>query len=151
MIIGDGPYLNHLKKEINNKGLREYFRFSGWVEQKIVPSLMTMCKFNIIPLPKTKSTKGVLPYKLFEAMAMGIPSIVTSLPGIREFVHDNKEIIFFDPNKIHLLENELTKALADKKRYQKMKENGLKTVKNHNWKDYGERLAKIIEGETKRW
>jgi len=142
LIIGDGPYLPVFKKKIKKKGLSEYFRYTGWVNQEEVPGFMSLADINAIPLVKNRATRGVLPYKLFEAMAMGIPSIITDLPGIRTSLAQD-QVVLFDPDKKNSLLQAII-SLKNKTKYSQIRKNNLDIIKKYSWDKYGDRLAELI-------
>lgn len=82
IIVGDGPLENSCKKLIHKLSLEDKVELAGY--QKNSRSFYEM--FDIFIL---SSHYEGLPYSLLEAMIMGIPSVGTSVIGIKDLIIDN--------------------------------------------------------------
>ncbi|MDB5510989.1 MAG: glycosyltransferase WbuB [Enterovirga sp.] len=62
----------------------------GPVKQDDLPALIRGAVAALVPIsdPGGRSSKGVLPLKLYEALACGVPAIVTDLPGQADLVRE---------------------------------------------------------------
>ena len=94
-IVGEGIYLEELKKLASELNLEEAINFCGKVSREEVLRLMISCDIFLMP----SRTEG-LPRALIEAMAMGAPAIGSNVGGIPELL-DN-EFIFENENYTQL-------------------------------------------------
>jgi glycosyltransferase involved in cell wall biosynthesis len=78
-LIGDGDLLEPLKNLVHTQGLDEHIKFSGWVD-KIVDRLKAADVFVLSSL-----WEG-MPLAILEAKAVGLPCIVTNIPGNSDLV-----------------------------------------------------------------
>lgn len=64
--------------------------YLGPARQEDLPALIRGAMAALVPIsdPGGRSSKGVLPLKLYEALACGVPAIVTDLPGQSDLVRD---------------------------------------------------------------
>jgi glycosyltransferase involved in cell wall biosynthesis len=81
IIVGDGPLKGKLLQQVNSLGLWDYVLFEGFQED-VRPYLQAGSAFIL-----TSHSEG-LPLSVLEAMACGLPCIVTDVGGNREAVKD---------------------------------------------------------------
>lgn len=79
IIVGDGPRKNQLLEQASSLGLRDRVFFEGF-HQDVRPYLQAGSAFIL-----TSETEG-LPLSILEAMACGLPSIVTDVGGNAELI-----------------------------------------------------------------
>ena len=85
-VVGGGPFLAKCQDYVKLKGLEESIHFTGATNK--VEEILT--KNNIFIMT---STDEGLPVAAQEAMAVGMPLIVTDVGGCRELIEDNGVII----------------------------------------------------------
>ncbi|MBZ4644351.1 MAG: hypothetical protein PWQ25_2117 [Deferribacteres bacterium] len=78
-IVGDGPYLNKLKKRCNDKDII----FTGRVREKDMPEYYLLG--DIFVFPSNTDTFGM---SVLEAQASGLPAVVSNIGGPKEIVVD---------------------------------------------------------------
>ncbi|MGB7727475.1 MAG: glycosyltransferase [Candidatus Acidiferrum sp.] len=81
IILGDGPLNEQLQQEVNLEGLSDNVIFEGF-QQDVRPYLQAGSAFIL-----TSYLEG-LPISVLEAMACGLPCIVTNVGGSAEAVKD---------------------------------------------------------------
>ena len=79
LLIGDGACKRSLVEEARKRGLDNII-FVDTVPKEEVPRYWSLLDAAIIHLRKTSLFEGVIPSKLFESMAMGIP-VLHGVPG----------------------------------------------------------------------
>ena len=77
IIVGKGNKLNDLKEYVSNKNITN-IKFMGFVDDSYLPSLYSCSDYYLI----TSEYEGQ-PLTLLEAMASGLPCIVSNLPILR--------------------------------------------------------------------
>jgi glycosyltransferase involved in cell wall biosynthesis len=85
-IIGDGPSMDDLKKEIAELHLNDYISILGSLDHENVISQMQ--QHNVLLMPSHFEGHPIV---LMEAMAQGLVPIVSLLPGHTDHVVSNKE------------------------------------------------------------
>jgi glycosyltransferase involved in cell wall biosynthesis len=98
LILGDGPLKEKLQKEANSLGLTDYVYFEGF--QKDVRPYLQACSAFIL----TSHIEG-LPLSILEAMACGLPCIVTDVGGNVEAVKDGVTGLVISPGSLDEAEN----------------------------------------------
>jgi teichuronic acid biosynthesis glycosyltransferase TuaC len=82
LILGAGPDFEEVKARIEQLGIGNNFRLTGFVSDEDLPFYYNASDFFVLP---SKSGEG-LPLVALEAMACGLPVIATNVGGISEIV-----------------------------------------------------------------
>ena len=85
LVVGKGPDLNKVQMKINQLGIENNFRFTGFVKDEDLPFYYNAADFFVLP---SKSGEG-LPLVALEAMACGLPVIATNVGGISEILMED--------------------------------------------------------------
>jgi glycosyltransferase involved in cell wall biosynthesis len=105
LIVGDGDALPELRRLAQAKGIAGQVIFCGKVAPEQIRDYYAL--LDIIALPRKSETvcQLVSPLKPLEAMALGIPLVVSDAAALREMVRDG------ETGLVHLSEN--ARSLAD--------------------------------------
>jgi glycosyltransferase involved in cell wall biosynthesis len=85
LVVGKGPDLNNVQMKINQLGIENNFRLTGFVKDEDLPFYYNAADFFVLP---SKSGEG-LPLVALEAMACGLPVIATNVGGISEILMED--------------------------------------------------------------
>ena len=85
LVVGKGPDLNNVQKRIQQLGIENNFRLTGFVRDEELPFYYNAADFFVLP---SKSGEG-LPLVALEAMACGLPVIATNVGGISEILMED--------------------------------------------------------------
>lgn len=83
-IVGDGPYRPELEKIVLNECLDERVSFEGQKDKSKLPAYYQSADIFILP-----SKKEGMPNVVLEAMASGLPVVMTPCEGSKELIHGN--------------------------------------------------------------
>lgn len=86
LIVGDGPLLSSIKRNLSKDGLLEKVILTGWAAHKEVPDYLNGLKLLIMPT----HTEAGSPQPIQEAMSCGTPVLVTSVGGVADVVKDEE-------------------------------------------------------------
>lgn len=84
MIVGDGPYRPELERLVAEHHLEELVEFVGQKDKSELPSYYRSADIFILP-----SKKEGMPNVVLEAMASGLPIVMTPCEGSEELIRDN--------------------------------------------------------------
>jgi len=90
VLIGDGPEIDNIKKQIVDNALDDYFKLLGSKDE----AYKYLKVFDAFILP---SIKEGLPYIILEAGLAKIPIITTKVGGIPEIIEDKKTGLLVNP------------------------------------------------------
>ncbi len=85
LVVGKGPDLEKVKERIEQLGMQENFRLTGFISDEGLPFYYNVADFFVLP---SKSGEG-LPLVALEAMACGVPVIATNVGGISEVMKED--------------------------------------------------------------
>ncbi len=101
LFVGDGNYRQELQRQAADCALEGVIRFLGF--RSDIPSLLTASDLFVLP-----SYSEGLPVSVLEAMAAGVPVIVTDVGGLKEVVRDGENALLVPPRS----SSELTDKIA---------------------------------------
>ena len=83
-IVGDGPERSRLEDQARRMGVADRVRFAGWVQHEQMVEFYR--RADIFCFPSIREFGGAV---VLEALAAGLPCIVTDYGGIAEYVTDD--------------------------------------------------------------
>jgi glycosyltransferase involved in cell wall biosynthesis len=86
VVVGDGPYMSSLRREIDDTHLANAFRIIGWVPNRDVAQYYAIADVFISP-----AIRAGFPRNLLEAMAMGVPVVATAADGLSEILTSGQQ------------------------------------------------------------
>jgi len=107
VIVGDGPQEANLRAQVSELGLTDRVVFAGR-QQDVVPWLQS---FDAFALPST-AIEGA-PQAVMQAMATGVPTVVTPVGAIPELVQDGKSGLFVNVSDAASLADAFARLQAD--------------------------------------
>jgi glycosyltransferase involved in cell wall biosynthesis len=106
-------------------------------------------RIGIIPLPALPKYLNNIPQKLFEYMALGLPTVLSDLPPSRPFVEKGTVGIMVDPNDPAAYANAIVTLLDDPGLRQSMGRRGRMLVEQkYNWEIESEKLMLLVKELT---
>ena len=139
-IIGSGPEEGRLKALAEGLNLRKNVEFLGFIEEhrrvaEILKSSHAFC------LPSTVEGLGLV---VVEAMAAGVPFVVSELPALVETT-GRKGGLFFKPFDHRDLADKLLLVLGNKKIQRAFAAEGTERAKTYDWKVLVDRIERVYE------
>jgi glycosyltransferase involved in cell wall biosynthesis len=136
VIVGDGPYRGELEKITSKLNLDKFVSFEGRKDKEEVKKYYQSADIFVLP-----SLSEGMPNVVLEAMACGLPIIMTPCEGSKELVTDNGIITSLDD-----LTDNLIKLCTDKSMRMEMRQKSLERVRtNFQWKSIALRYMDILK------
>jgi len=137
-IIGSGPEERKLRALVKGLNLRENVEFLGFIKEhrqviRILKSSHVFC------LPSTVEGLGLV---VVEAMAAGVPFVVSELPALVETT-GRKGGLFFKPLKYKDLADKLLLVLKDRKVQRALIKEGTRQAKKYDWEILVKKIEKV--------
>ena len=148
LMVGQGPYLSHLKKLVHNLNLAEHVSFIGRIQYAQLPQYI--CAGDIFAMPSRSRFFGLevegLGIVYLEASACGLPVIAGSSGGAPDAVVDGVTGIVVDGENDHDIAAAAIKMLQDLDGSKAMGLAGREwIIKNWRWEIWSERFNKLLQ------
>jgi glycosyltransferase involved in cell wall biosynthesis len=117
-IAGDGAYREEAQRLVDSNGLGQTVRFLGWLKAPQLVELYRRSDVFVLP-----SWAEGFPNALIEAMAAGLPAVVTTVGNIPDLVGDGVEALLVPPKDVGALAAALEAVLIDPRRRQALGSN----------------------------
>lgn len=135
-IIGDGDYLEELKRLSKKYKVQKYVDFKGFIgEHSTIIEMMKDADLGLATyLPEENNfTYWADPTKIKVYISQGLPVVTTEVPPISKLIkkHDAGIVVDDNPN---ILAEEIIGTLKNKKRFLRMSRNALDLAKNYEAK-----------------
>jgi glycosyltransferase involved in cell wall biosynthesis len=148
-IVGDGDIKGDLEERVREYGLSSRITFTGSISYEDVFQYYRESGIFVFP-----SKKEVFPLVSIEAMACGLPAVVSDIPSLRESTGSNA--ILVPPEDIDSWVENLDMLLDDDSRRRDLSQKGREWAKQFVWEkmsmEYAEGLAKarkmFLEGRS---
>lgn len=131
ILLGNGARKAELVKLADDMQLQNVI-FIDSVPKAEVPRYWSLLDVSIIHLKKMELFTSVIPSKLFECMAMGIPVLHGVAGESANIVKDNEAGLVFEPEDAQTLYQYLLKLKNDPRLYQNFKTNGLAAAQKYD-------------------
>lgn len=135
IIVGDGPYRNELERLMQTTGTQKLVSFEGRKDKQQVKRYYQKSDVFILP-----SLSEGMPNVVLEAMASGLPVLMTPCEGSKELITNNGIISSLDDFPVNIV-----KVCSDEKLRQYMGQNALHNIEqNFQWESIGQRYLELI-------
>jgi len=136
VIVGDGPYREVLEEIAKNHDCSGFVSFEGRKDKEQVRQYYQKADVFVLP-----SLSEGMPNVVLEAMACGLPIVMTPCEGSKELVTDNGIISTIDS----IVDN-LVKVCTDAEMREKMGRNSLKNITaNFMWESVARRYLAVLQ------
>jgi glycosyltransferase involved in cell wall biosynthesis len=121
-IVGGGQLERAVRDEVDRSALPR-LDWIPWLERDVLIERMRRCHVNLGIFGSTTKAAMVIPNKVFQALAMGVPVITRDSPAIHELVEDGRSAILCEPDGAKLADA-IAACRSDFKILQMIGENG---------------------------
>jgi glycosyltransferase involved in cell wall biosynthesis len=138
ILLGGGSQGAHLRQIFMNGGVLERVHFGGQVGQRDLPRWYHMADMYISASHVDGSS-----VTLMEALASGLPCLVSNIPGNREWIEDGVNGWLFRDGDVDDLADKILSTVKNHKSFQKVGEAARKTAEEKaDWKkNFGKLLS----------
>ncbi|OGX68620.1 MAG: glycosyl transferase family 1, partial [Paenibacillus sp. RIFOXYA1_FULL_44_5] len=141
VIAGTGPMSEELKRMAAAKNIAKHVVFTGFVEDQLRNQLFAVS--SVAVFPSLYEPFGIV---ALEAMAAGVPLIVSHTGGLKDIVEHGKTGFTIPPYHASELADHIVKILLDEGLAQSMAQQAYaKVVRHFNWGSIAEQTQSIYE------
>lgn len=126
VIAGDGPLLPELERACFELGVRDSFRFTGWVAYESMPEYFAAADIVVMPSSNEQQARLYL-----EAQACGRTLLASDIPGAREVIDDGKTGVLFRMGDVADLTRKTLSVIACRELRQQIEMQARRYVARH--------------------
>lgn len=141
LLLGDGAQRKKLRKLVRDLKMGDNVLFQGWVPYEEMPYYLSASDVFVHP-----SASEGFPNVVLEAMASGMPIVMSNVVGLGDYFEDNRNCFFVPSRDEKSLEEKVLLLLRDDSLAEEMRERNLEDVKKLDWSVFAEKLEEILEG-----
>ncbi|MCB2201444.1 glycosyltransferase family 4 protein [bacterium] len=145
-VVGDGDYVNPLKAQVKQLGLRERVEFPGFVPS--ADKVDRMRRAHVAVLPSLKEGWGLTN---IEANSVGTAVIAADSPGLRDSVRDNVTGYLYEYGNIPVLAEKILHILQNDADRKRLEQGGLEWAETFDWdsaaREFEQVAMHIVEGK----
>jgi glycosyltransferase involved in cell wall biosynthesis len=128
IVVGKGAYVKEVKVYIQDKAVRNHIIFLGWKDSRTLNQLYNEATVYVMP-----SIVEGFGMTLLEAMACGCPVIATDSGGAVDIIRHNYNGLLVSYGDAVQLAAFIHCLITDNTRRNRLKQNGLATIRNFRW------------------
>ncbi|MEM9946301.1 MAG: glycosyltransferase [Cyanobacteria bacterium P01_D01_bin.36] len=113
LLVGEGELREELEAQVKRLGLQKHVTFSGY--RKDIPQLLQAMDIFLL----SSDFEG-LPFAMLEAMAMGLPTVATAVPGNKDALIHRKTGSLVPPNQASAFKQAIADLIENPNQRQQM-------------------------------
>jgi len=143
IFVGDGPELNNFWEMLENFGFKEHVLYFQLMDQKKLRNIYNILNAFIFPTLREGESLGLVG---LEAMACGTPVIGSNFAGLKDYIVDGHNGLFFDVGDFHDLSEKIFEySKYDLDKIKAMKDYSLITSKHYLVERINKDMKKLFE------
>lgn len=148
-LIGHGEFLPHIAQMVEERGLKQFVTLDSLHLAEELPGIIRSCDLGVVPYQNDVFTDGLLPTKLMEYAALGLPAIASRTTAIQAYFHDtNTE--FFEPGNVDDLAERIRYLYDNPVRLAELARGSQKFNLRYNWSKVGGEYVALVEQVRQR-
>jgi glycosyltransferase involved in cell wall biosynthesis len=142
ILLGEGSQSAHIHQILMKSGVLDRVHFGGQVGQTDLPRWYHMADIYISPSHVDGSSVS-----LMEALASGLPCLVSDIPGNKEWIVDGENGWLFQDGDADDLAEKILHAIKNRKSFKKIGESARKTAEQKA--DWKKNFGKLLQAYDK--
>lgn len=145
IVHGRGEFLEGIHGLVEELNLRDCVDISSrFVPITELPKLIKSAHVGLAPYRSDVFTDGILPTKLMEYAALGVPAIAARTSGISAYF-DGSMLEFFAPEDVDGLANCIRALYYDRARLSELAQNAAKFNQRYNWPNQSAEYVGLVD------
>ncbi|HSL43092.1 MAG TPA: glycosyltransferase family 4 protein [Anaerolineales bacterium] len=144
-IHGGGEFRDEIMRMVKERNLDSYVYFSvNRVPSSELPKMIMKADLGIVPYRYDVFTDGILPTKLMEYAAVGVPVVAARTTAITAYF-DNEMVHLFTPGDVNELAQSILFLYKDRTRLAQYAQNIEKFNERYNWRTVASQYVGLID------
>ncbi|MGD0173088.1 MAG: glycosyltransferase family 4 protein [Anaerolineales bacterium] len=146
LVAGGGPYLEELRRRMEQQPLAGAFDFRGWIPNRDAPLYFRAADLYLMP-----SEEEGFPRVLLEAMAADCPFIAFDIGGVRDIVAPDQEACVIPAGDVAAFAAACSDVLLDTARLDAWRKAGARQVERFSEERVLEAFGHMLDGQPLDW
>jgi glycosyltransferase involved in cell wall biosynthesis len=143
-IHGKGDFLEELRAMSEQLGLNDCVHFSTqFVPTSELPRLIERAHLGVVPYRRDIFTDGILPTKMMEYVALGVPVLAAKTAAISAYFDDSM-VEFFTAEDVEDLARKIKLLYNDRERLASLAKNAEKFIQQYSWANVAAGYVKLV-------
>jgi len=148
LFAGGGARADAVAEQVKNKELSNVIVL-GRQQKSLMPSIWSLCDASIVHLKNASLFRKVIPSKIFESFAMGLPVLIGVPEGeATALVRSNKAGIVFEPENADDLCSAVTQLIEDRELREQLRLNCENAAKKYDREKLALDMMRLLEQVT---
>lgn len=148
-LVGNGDFLPDLRAMIEEHELQDNVSIEELRLAEELPEIICSCDLGIVPYRNDVFTDGLLPTKLMEYAALGVPAIAARTTAIEAYFTDtNTE--FFEPGNLDDLVDCIIRLYNHPDRIAALARGSMNFTQRYNWIEISNEYVSVIDRLSER-
>lgn len=144
IIHGGGEYRDELELLTQTLDLDEHVQFSKqFLKISELSEFIAQADLGVVPYRQDIFTDEILPTKLMEYIALGLPVVVARNSAVMEYFNDDM-VKYFSPGDINELVDCIYSLYSDRNQIERLVANSSKFLQIYNWQNIGENYVSLV-------
>jgi glycosyltransferase involved in cell wall biosynthesis len=143
-ILGRGECANDLRALANELNLTDCVEWTGGVPVEKLPAIINRADVGVVPYTADAFTRYVLPTKLMEYVATGLPAIVSRLPSVEAYF-DPEMVAYFEPGNDAELAAQIVKLYRNPELAERYASNAERFTEIYNWPQQKQVYFRLVD------
>lgn len=144
LVLGGGDYLEEARRLTTRLNLDDCVTFMPPVPVERLPAMLLGVDVGLVPNRASSATHLMLPVKLLDYVAMGIPTIAARLQTIEHYFHD-EAVRFFEPDDSVDLAAAIEELYHDPDGRARLAVNARKIIRTIGWHTQADEYYRLID------
>lgn len=146
LMVGDGPFLDQLKKIAKNLKITQSVIFTGGVPHEKIPAFYQSA--NIFLFTSLTETQGIV---ILEALSCGLPVVALKDNAFAGLVVDGKNGFLVKSGAPKLFAQKIIKLLENPTLYKKFSTRAINTARNFSQRNTAKKLIEIYKSQIEKY
>jgi len=142
IIVGDGPLRSQIEQLCKKKKVN--FEITGYLSHEKALERLSLLDVMVLPRKRISTTETVIPIKVLEAWALGIPVIITKHKiFVESGIRDREHVVYCEPEQSSVA-NAILLIVKNREIKEKLSKNGPKLAEEFSYDIIANRLLKVV-------
>ncbi|MGI8650655.1 MAG: glycosyltransferase family 4 protein [Rubrobacter sp.] len=145
LVVGDGPELANMERDLDGRGLLDSVHFTGAVGPGEVPGLLASMDVGVAPYPSGGDDFYFSPLKVYEYLAAGLPVVASRVGQLGELIQSGANGLLYEPGEVAALAEAMILLEEDGDLRESLGSKARQTVlESHTWESVARNILDLL-------